>query len=349
MVPNVLLDNMGQLSDSELRVMLAAVRQTIGYHREKMPMSNSWFIQKTGLSAQGVRNGVRKATSRKWLHQVGKGKRGVKVFGVNIVDQSNPSTELTSPTPDPSTELGGQHPDPSTRLTHLNKESFKERKDSKEKESSLPEAKDARDPFQDKNEAPTPEAFPMTGTGQWEIPRAIVKHETGLKVGVPPQYDTPIGPQPPRRGGSGWLIQDAVGFLLSNSNPQYLINYIHMFLGTCKKPGAFKDNQFSEQPFTPAEVVGFRCWLGMNYPNLTFKRPETLRQYGLEFRGHAEYEKRLDQGRRKLDSEIAPIIEETPPMPPPDPEKAAEIEKLVKQISAAFTPPQWGGDSHDRK
>jgi phage replication O-like protein O len=92
-VPNAILDNMASLSDVELRVMLAACRQTFGWHRERATMSNSFLVKATGKSNQGVRNGVNKSIERKWLKKVGTGKRGVSIYGINFDD---PPTELSS-------------------------------------------------------------------------------------------------------------------------------------------------------------------------------------------------------------------------------------------------------------
>src|SRR3990167_3751193 len=97
--PNILFDTMPDLSDSELRIMLAAIRKTLGWHRnDPQPMGVSWFQEQTGLSAQGARNGIKQASERGWLQFAGTGERGVHLYVVNFVD---PSTSLSSETPAP--------------------------------------------------------------------------------------------------------------------------------------------------------------------------------------------------------------------------------------------------------
>lgn len=60
-IPNLILDNMGQLSDAELRVLLFLCRQTFGWHRENTKKASTAFIAKsTGMSDQGVINGVKR-------------------------------------------------------------------------------------------------------------------------------------------------------------------------------------------------------------------------------------------------------------------------------------------------
>lgn len=127
-IPNQLLDNMGDFSHTELRVLLAAMRQTIGYHRESKAMSIQWFMEQTGLSRQGVLNGIEAAQKRQWLVESQKrGDRGVKIYTVEIViDPSTESTELTS-----TSQLSRLDPvnsvDQSTQALNKEKEITKEK------------------------------------------------------------------------------------------------------------------------------------------------------------------------------------------------------------------------------
>lgn len=93
-VPNDLFDLMlPSMREAELKVVLHAIRQTLGFHRGTDAISISQFQKATGLSRQGVLDGLEKAIKRGVIAEVGKGKRGVKVFRlVNAVDQSK---ELT--------------------------------------------------------------------------------------------------------------------------------------------------------------------------------------------------------------------------------------------------------------
>lgn len=63
-VPNVLLDNMHRLSDAELRVLLCICRQTFGWQRGSCKVSTSFIAKATGMSAQGVLNGVQKMLTK---------------------------------------------------------------------------------------------------------------------------------------------------------------------------------------------------------------------------------------------------------------------------------------------
>ena len=57
--PNDLFDVlMAGMGDAELRVALAIVRQTIGYHREQVKFSIPKLMAMTGLSRNGVKDGA---------------------------------------------------------------------------------------------------------------------------------------------------------------------------------------------------------------------------------------------------------------------------------------------------
>jgi hypothetical protein len=58
-IPNVVLDDlMALMEETELRVTLAISRRTFGFHRESAKLSLSELQKMTGLSRQGVINGV---------------------------------------------------------------------------------------------------------------------------------------------------------------------------------------------------------------------------------------------------------------------------------------------------
>src|SRR5688572_1205062 len=59
-IPNVILDAIADVSDAELRVLLFLARQTFGWHRESYKASTSFIARATGMSPQGVINGVRR-------------------------------------------------------------------------------------------------------------------------------------------------------------------------------------------------------------------------------------------------------------------------------------------------
>lgn len=103
-VPNVLLDElMSEMKESELRVVLVAVRKIIGWHKTAPePISVSQFMKLTGLSRQPVLNGIQAAIERGLLTVAGQGKRGVSLYTLNVtelvylVDQSTNQTGLPS-------------------------------------------------------------------------------------------------------------------------------------------------------------------------------------------------------------------------------------------------------------
>ena len=63
--PNLLFDEqMAVMGNAELRVTLAIVRQTFGWHKESDVISLSQLIKMTGLSRQGVVDGVKEGLER---------------------------------------------------------------------------------------------------------------------------------------------------------------------------------------------------------------------------------------------------------------------------------------------
>lgn len=104
-VPNDLFDKLlCQMGDAELRITLTAIRKTLGFHQDSDEISITQFQNATGLSRQGVIDGLADAVARGTMQEVGTGKRGVKRYAlVFSVDQSKPvdqSNELTSTSQD---------------------------------------------------------------------------------------------------------------------------------------------------------------------------------------------------------------------------------------------------------
>ncbi len=90
--PNDLFDlHMASMTGAELKVVMAAVRKTVGFHKKRETISISQFQQLTGLSRQGVLDAIDDAKTHGFLKEVGTGKRGAKRYELSI--QSN---ELTS-------------------------------------------------------------------------------------------------------------------------------------------------------------------------------------------------------------------------------------------------------------
>jgi len=84
-MPNVILDNMAKFQPGEILVLFAAVRHTIGWHREEAEMSISWFQAQTGLSKNGVIKARDSLIKQDYLAEsVKRGCRGVKLYSVKI-------------------------------------------------------------------------------------------------------------------------------------------------------------------------------------------------------------------------------------------------------------------------
>lgn len=134
--PNDLFDvYMPDMGECELKVTLAIIRKTLGYHKIQDPISLSQLQTLTGLSRQGVIDGVELAISRGLVEIVGTGKRGVQIFG--LVINSDQSTKLTSPADDWSkiqTGTGQQN-----RLTKDNNQKKKESKETPPKHHKYPD------------------------------------------------------------------------------------------------------------------------------------------------------------------------------------------------------------------
>lgn len=70
-MPNVLFDLAKELTAAELRVLLAVVRCTFGWQKSKDRISLSRFQELTGMSRQGVLNGLEGLRDRGWLRVTG--------------------------------------------------------------------------------------------------------------------------------------------------------------------------------------------------------------------------------------------------------------------------------------
>lgn len=70
-MPNALFDLAKELTAAELRVLLAVARCTFGWQKPKDRISLSRFQELTGMSRQGVLNGVEGLRDRGWLRVTG--------------------------------------------------------------------------------------------------------------------------------------------------------------------------------------------------------------------------------------------------------------------------------------
>jgi phage replication O-like protein O len=63
-IPNAILDVMADMSDAELRIVVAIARQTFGWHKKRDKISLSYLRKLTGMSRQGVLNGLAAGIAR---------------------------------------------------------------------------------------------------------------------------------------------------------------------------------------------------------------------------------------------------------------------------------------------
>lgn len=69
-VPNLLLDQaMAHMGNAELRVVLAVMRKTIGWNKQRDRISLTQFEEMTGLARQHVIRGIRDAVNNCWVRQ----------------------------------------------------------------------------------------------------------------------------------------------------------------------------------------------------------------------------------------------------------------------------------------
>lgn len=128
--PNELFDIlMAQMTEAELRVVLVAVRKTLGYHRDYDAISLTQFENMSGLSRQAVIDGIEAAKERGLLRELDeRGVRGVKFYELVILgDQSTEATSTGQP-------IRPVDPPTSQRSRHTKEKTPKK----KEKEKEIP-------------------------------------------------------------------------------------------------------------------------------------------------------------------------------------------------------------------
>jgi len=69
-IPNALLDQaMAHMGNAELRIVLAVLRKTSGWHKERDRISLTQFEEMTGLTRSNVLQGIKHAVMHKWIAQ----------------------------------------------------------------------------------------------------------------------------------------------------------------------------------------------------------------------------------------------------------------------------------------
>lgn len=97
--PNEFFDlHMMDMGEAELKVTLAIIRKTFGFQKTRDAISLSQLQKMTGLSRQGAFDGAEAALKRGLVTVVGKGARGVTIYGLVVDGDSSPdwSTQQTS-------------------------------------------------------------------------------------------------------------------------------------------------------------------------------------------------------------------------------------------------------------
>lgn len=97
--PNIIFDEwMADMECTEFKVVMAIVRFTFGWHKERDRISLSQLEAMTGLSRQGVSDGIKAALKRGAIDRQPCGQGFTYALLVNSVDQSSgdTSTQLTS-------------------------------------------------------------------------------------------------------------------------------------------------------------------------------------------------------------------------------------------------------------
>lgn len=89
-VPNALFEMMATMSEAELKVTLAIIRKTKGWHKEQDAISLSQFQEYTGLNRNSVTTGLRKAKERGTIAECAeRGPRGVKLYRLITVPMTS--------------------------------------------------------------------------------------------------------------------------------------------------------------------------------------------------------------------------------------------------------------------
>lgn len=96
-IPNVLIDEqLLNMKEAEIKVTLAIARKTFGWHKERDKLSLSQLMELTGLSRQGVLNGIEAGIARGTINREPAGQSFYYKLVVNEVDQLNKPTSQRS-------------------------------------------------------------------------------------------------------------------------------------------------------------------------------------------------------------------------------------------------------------
>jgi phage replication O-like protein O len=92
-IPNVIFDKIPDLSESELRLIAVISRQSFGWHKDAVRISQTELEKLTGLSIRGVQYGVQKLIVRGWLKRYKE--PNFSTYEIDVEDDSNPCNDCT--------------------------------------------------------------------------------------------------------------------------------------------------------------------------------------------------------------------------------------------------------------
>jgi hypothetical protein len=96
-VPNSFFEMMADMTDIELRVVLALIRLICGFHKSAPePVSYTQLMQMTGMTKPAVIKAIRQARARGVVQSAGRGKRGVHLYTLSFTRGDAPATESAS-------------------------------------------------------------------------------------------------------------------------------------------------------------------------------------------------------------------------------------------------------------
>jgi phage replication O-like protein O len=105
-IPNIVLDSLRDLTESETKIMLVICRQTFGWHRGKSKLSRSTLSAMTGISDNSVKAGIDGLMARHWVSR--HPEKNSFNYAVNL-EEIQPPEEAEMEDEDPS-KFAGETP-----------------------------------------------------------------------------------------------------------------------------------------------------------------------------------------------------------------------------------------------
>lgn len=262
MLPNVLFDELLPLmGNAEMRVVLAMCRKIFGFHKTAPePISVTLLQTLTGMSRQGVMNGLNAAVERGVVVVAEHGPRASHLYTLNLVDYAQLVNEV-----DQSTALTSSGPQ--TRPDLVNEVDTQKKGKETSKEQEIP------------SDPPTP---PAEGQPETLAAKAGAAQEPAAQEQPSPESDR-------------WraMQEEVVAELFKGNWAQAgrAGKLAHMFLGQAAAEHGDKYAEFNvTPPLVPGELRDWKAWylrtqLDRNGKPLDLpQRLESLNQSVFEFR-----------------------------------------------------------------